>query len=166
MPRTLSLANTLLSLRGRMAITDEAGGLAYEARGEFALWSPTWRIEAAGREVAQVRRRLLSWRPTWEVDGELGPFLIQRKLLSWTRQYRVLGGPADGAALKGSFFDYSFELAQHGRLLARAQGQVLTLRDRHTIEVLAGDERLVVIAMVVLQLDRREASSSQAGNVD
>lgn len=165
MTRVLSMANKLLSLRGRLEVSDDAGALAYEARGEWAWLSPTWRLYQGPREFATVRRRLLAWSPTWEVGGELGDFLLRRRWWSWTRQYHVLGGPHDGALLKGSFFDYSFELTQGGTLLARAQGKLLTLRDRHQIEVLGGDERLVIIAMVVMQLERRdEASAAHSGS--
>ena len=41
MPRQLILSPALLSLRGRVAITDGAQQPRYEARGEFALLTPT-----------------------------------------------------------------------------------------------------------------------------
>jgi len=157
MPRLLSIANKLLSLRGRMEIADGHGNLAYEARGEFALLSPTWRITGDGREVAQVRRKLLAWVPTWVVRGELGEFEVKRKFFSWTRQYHAAGGELDGAIIRGNLFDLRFEVRRGQETIARATGKILTLRDRHDIEVLGEPELFVVVAMVILHLDRRDA---------
>ncbi|MEK8051237.1 hypothetical protein AACH10_13385 [Ideonella sp. DXS22W] len=155
MPRQLSIANKLLSLRGRMEIADGQGNQAYEARGEFSLLSPTWRITGEGREVAQVRRKIFAWVPTWVVCGELGEFKVKRKLLSWTRQYYAVGGELDGAIIKGNLFDLRFEVQLGEETIARATGRILTLRGRHNIEVIGQPELFVVIAMVILHLDRR-----------
>lgn len=156
MPRLLSIANKLLSLRGRMEIADGHGNQAYEARGEFALLSPTWRITGEGKEVAQVRRKLLAWVPTWVIRGELGEFKVKRKLLSWTRQYYAVGGELDGAIIRGNLFDLRFEVCLGQEAIARATGRILTLSDRHDIEVLGEPELFVVVAMVILHLDRRD----------
>lgn len=139
-----------------MEIADGHGNQSYEARGELSLLSPTWRITGEGREVAQVRRKLLAWVPTWDVCGELGEFKVKRKLLSWTRQYYAVGGELDGATIKGNIFDLRFEVKQGEEIIARATGRILTLRDRHNIEVIGQPELFVVIAMVILHLDRRD----------
>jgi uncharacterized protein YxjI len=160
MPKILSIANTLLSVRGRMQITDERGSSIYEAKGELALLSPTWRISRSEQEVATVRRKILSWPPTWMVHCGLDDFLIKRKLLSWTRQYYARGGPYDGALIKGSLWDMSFEVLHGVNTVAVATAKILSLRDRHNIEIFGKEERdelFVVVAMVVLHLDRREA---------
>lgn len=156
MPRHLSIANKLLSLHGRMEIADSQGNKAYEARGEFARVSPTWRITGEGKELAQVRRKLLAWAPTWVVRGELGEFKVKRKYLSWTRQYHAVGGEIDGAIIKGNLFDLRFEIRLGQEIIARATGRILTLRDHHEIEVLGKPELFVVVAMVILHLDRRD----------
>jgi uncharacterized protein YxjI len=158
-PRTLSISNQLLSIRGRMQITDQSGQPVYEARGSFALIRPTWRISKASREVATVRRQIVSWTSTWKIQSELGNFSIRRKLLSWRPQYKTRGGPFDGAVLKANIWDLKFTVSYRESLMARAAGSLLTLRDRQTIEVLLdGDapELFVVIVMVALHLDHRD----------
>jgi len=157
MSRVLSIANKLLSLRGRMEIADEQGAPAYEAQGEFALFSPTWRISRNDQEVATVRRKIFAWVPTWVIECGAESFLIKRKLLSWTRQYHAVGGTYDGAVVKGNIWDLSFRVSRASATLATASGKILTLRDRHNVEIFGEGELFVVIAMVVLQLDRRDA---------
>jgi uncharacterized protein YxjI len=157
MTRVLSIANKLLSLRGRMDVTDEHGSLAYEAKGELALIVPTWRINRDEKEVATVRRKIFSWAPTWIVQCGSEEFQIKRKLLSWTRQYYAVGGSYDGTIVKGNIWDLSFRVFRNQDTIATATGKILTLRDRHNIEIVGEGELFVVIAMVVLQLDRRDA---------
>lgn len=162
MPQLLSVANKLLSLRGAITLTDENEQSLFEARGEFALFTPTWRLYKGATELASIRKRIWAWAPTWDIESVLGSFVIKRKLWAWSRQYRVIGGGFDGAFIKGSFFDFSAEVVVGGKLIAKAQGKILTLRDRHIVELLDQVEDSVLftaIAMVVMQLDRKAAAA-------
>jgi uncharacterized protein YxjI len=165
MPKFLSVANKLLSLRGAIRITDENDSLAYEAKGEFALFAPTWTFFQGDFQVATVRRRIFAWRQSWEVNGVLGEFLIKRKILSFTRQMYVEGGPYEGATISGNIFDQRFSVAKaDGTVLGKAAGKILTFRDRHNVELLsqaADDVTFTVIAMVVLQLARKRDESTE-----
>jgi uncharacterized protein YxjI len=161
-PRTLTITNRLLSIRGRMEIVDASGQPAYEAHGSFALLRPTWRISKGSREVASIRRKILSFTSTWKVKGELGTFMIRRKLFAWRHRYKTIGGSFDGATLNSNIWDLKFVISYRDAVLARASGTLLTLRDRQTIEVLQeGDaaELFTVIAMVALHLDHRDEKS-------
>lgn len=160
MSRLLSITNKLFSLRGRMEILDDQGNQAYEARGELSFLSPTWKIKSAGSEKAQIRKKILSLVPTWVVNGDLGEFIVKRKVFSWTRQYYTVGGKLDGAVVKGSVFDLGFEIRFGSECLARASGKLLSLRDRHTIEVIGEPELFVVVAMVILLMDRKDKRDS------
>lgn len=163
MPQVLSIANKLLSLRGAIRITDENDHLAYEAKGEFALFSPTWTIYRGDAVVATARRRIFALRHTWELDGQLGAFLIKKKILSITRKMYVEGGPYDGATILGNIFDLQFSVEKaDGSVLAKAAGKILTLRDRHNVQLMDQDESdnlFTVIGMVVLQLARKSEES-------
>jgi uncharacterized protein YxjI len=158
-PRTLTITNRLLSIRGRMAIVDDSGQTAYEAHGSFALLRPTWRISKGSREVASIRRKIVSFTSTWKIKGELGTFVIRRKLFAWRHRYKAIGGPFDGATLNSNIWDLQFVIRYRDAVLAHASGTLLTLRDRQTIHVaLEGDaaELFTVIAMVALHLDHRD----------
>lgn len=156
MPRILSVTNKLLSLRGAIEITDADGIVAYRAQGSLALVSPTWRIFRGDTEVATVRKRIFALSPTWDFEGELGALTVRRKILSFVRRYRASGGALDGAIVSGNLFDLHFEVSHAGETLAKASGRILSIRDRHEIEVLADPELFVVFAMLVVQLDRRD----------
>lgn len=157
-PRTLTVANKLLSLRGEISIGDAGGAPAYIAKGQFAFF-PAWRVYKDASEVARIRRKVFAIRPTWVVNTGGEDFQIRRKLFAFRRRYYAVGGAYDGATLTGNLFDLSFEVKQDERSLARASGRILTLRDTHSVQVLAStpeDELFVVAAMLVLQLERRD----------
>lgn len=166
MSRILSVANKLLSLRGAVEITDAEGRLAYRAAGSFALLSPTWRIYRENVEVGSVRKRIFAFAPTWDFKGELGTFKVKRKVFSFVRRYYAVGGAAHGASVTGNLFDLRFNVSREGRTLAKATGRILTIRDRHQVEVLGEPELFVVFAMLVLQIDRRDRRRKEAFNED
>jgi uncharacterized protein YxjI len=166
MPKVLNVANKLLSLRGAITLTDEHDQPVFEAKGEFAFLSPTWRLYKGSTQVASICKRIWAWSRTWDIESVLGDFVIKRKLWSWTPQFRVIGGSLDGAVISGSLFDLNAEILVQGKLIAQAQGKILTLRDRHTVELLDQSDEAVLftaIAMVVMQLDRKASAAESSG---
>lgn len=162
MTRALSVARKWLSLKGEIEFTDDKGQAAYQAVGEFPALVPTWTLTRGGEVVARVRRKPWAWSPTWDIEGELGAFRIQRKALSWTRHYCAVGGALDGALITGSFSDLQFEVRRGTQMLARANGELLSLRDRHHVEVLGEHELFVTIAMLVILLDQSHGTVAAA----
>ncbi|GGA81993.1 hypothetical protein GCM10011521_20450 [Arenimonas soli] len=162
MTRALSVARKWLSLKGEIHFTDDGGQPAYQATGEFPDLVPTWTLTRGDEVAARVRRKPWAWSPTWDVEGELGGFRIQRRALSWTRQYCAVGGVLDGALITGSFSDLRFEVRHGTQMLARANGEPLSLRDRHHVEVLGEHELFVVIAMLVILLDQSHGTAAAA----
>lgn len=57
----------------------------------------------------------------------------------------------------------SFAIRHKGSTLARAAGKLLSLRDRHRVEIAGVGEEFVVVAMVVVQIDR-QADSARSGS--
>ena len=160
MTRTLSVSRKWFSLKGEVHFTDDQGAPAYHAVGEFGPLVPTWTLTRHGEVVARVRKKPWSWSPVWDVEGELGSFQIHRKRLSWTRQYRAVGGPLDGATAVGSLSDLKLEIKRGDEVLARASGELLSLQDRHRVEILGGPEPFVAITLLVLLMDRAQESAS------
>lgn len=161
MAQVLTITNKLFSLRGSMSINDAAGKPLYGAQGEFAFFAPKWRIYQSEQEVASIQRELFAWSPRWQVGGSLGAFQIKRKLWSWVRRYQIVGGPFDGAEIRGNIWDLKFQITHDKALLAHAVGKILTLRDTHSIEVTNDDPKatlVTVIAMVTVLMDRQRSA--------
>lgn len=80
------------------------------------------------------------------MDGDLGEFSIQRRWALFRRRYRISGGPFHGVALAG-------------RLLLKTRGFILTLRDRHEVEVYETSQAgtlFGITTLVALLADRRD----------
>ncbi|RUO62085.1 hypothetical protein [Pseudidiomarina insulisalsae] len=159
MSKTLVFADKLLSLRGQIDITEQEGQLSYQARGDFSLFRTRWRVFREGHEVAMIRRKLFSLSPTYHISGQLGEMVLTRKFLALNRQYTVAGGSYDGATFTGNLFDLAFQIEHQGRPLAQAREKLISMRDKHRLEVLsddADDELFTVIVMVVMQMEKRD----------
>jgi uncharacterized protein YxjI len=145
-----------LSVRGAIEVADQDGDMAYHGKGELALFSARWRVYRGDSLVGSIRRRVFAWTSTWDIDGDLGNFVIKRKLFSLSRKYYAIGGSLDGATITGNLWDFRFRVSRGEETLARAARRILSIRDRIDVEVTAEPELFVVFAMLVLQLDRRD----------
>ncbi|RUO46762.1 LURP-one-related/scramblase family protein [Pseudidiomarina donghaiensis] len=160
MARTLTFATRIVSLLGRIDITDSSSEqLAYYAKGEFALLKRRWRIyDHNDQELMQIHHKRLAIRPTFAVSGQLGPMTLQRKFFSLKREYWVTGGPYEGAVFKGNLLDLAFTITRNNQLLAKASEKLLSIRDTHNVEVLTDshdDELFTVLAVVAMQLEKK-----------
>ena len=167
MTRHLTLSNALLSLRGRIHINDGEGQPRYEARGEFAFLTPTWRLMQGDRLLGTLRRKVLSWRPHYQVmlDGE--QFAIVGKLFSFRRHFTVRGGRWDGVVISGNLLDMRFSVSHDTQPLADAQGRWLSLRDTHQVQIHSNDEadeRFVAMCLVLVMLEKDNDSRNALGS--
>ncbi|MFL6708544.1 MAG: hypothetical protein ACJ8HI_10085 [Massilia sp.] len=162
-PRVLSITEKLLSWPGRLTVTDGDGQPLYECLSNWNFLLPSWTLRQAGNDLAVCRCKFLSFGRTWVVQTSQERYQLTRPLWSWRRRVLVEGGAFDGAELSGNVWDLSFKLTYHNRILARARGKILTLRDRHQIEVLdpsAEAELLTVIMMAQVLIEKRSEQSA------
>lgn len=165
MSRQLNISNKIFSLRDRMLVSDASGRIVYEAAGDFTLFRSTWRVYRSGAQVAVIKHKLFSLSSTWLVSGSLGEFKIRRKILSFTRSYKVIGGLFDGALISGSLLGFTFEVSHSGTTIASSHEKFLSLRDNYSIDILSensDDELLTVISLVALRLDKANEQKAEA----
>ena len=162
-PSTLHITEKLLSVLGKLRIADDSGKVLYECASQWAWIGQSWVLTRDQRQEAFCRRKLWALTPTWTVQAGDERFILRRHLWSLRRRVSVHGGRFDGAELTGNLFDLKFSLTWQGRTLARARGKLLSLRDRHDIDVLdPAAELLTVILMANLMIDRRTEQGHQA----
>ena len=70
--------------------------------------------------------------------------------------------------MTGNWRDLDFEIKENETLIAKARGEIFTLRDRHVVDVFgtaADDELFIAICMTTLQINRaRESQQHNHGN--
>ncbi|HEX7687264.1 MAG TPA: hypothetical protein VF453_06140 [Burkholderiaceae bacterium] len=166
MPRILTVDRKLFSWwRQVHRVLDERGEPLYEMTWRWGWPTRTWVVSRGGRPVAAMRRKLLAFAPTWIVEAAGARFLWRRKLLALRRRTQAIGGPFDGAELTGSLLGLSFRLERGGRLVARARERILTLRERHDVELLddtPDGELLAALAMFNLLLQKEAEQEERA----
>lgn len=163
MARILVLKNKLRALLGQIDVFNEGGKLAYQALSEWRWTKARWRLIRGERELAILERPWFAWTSHWQVSGALGDMGIERKQWSMKRHYTVKGGPYDGTVISGNLWDQSFVIHSPAGTLARASNALVSLRDRHQVEILDEHaELLCVLAMVAIKADRNSEAAMAA----
>jgi uncharacterized protein YxjI len=150
-------------------ITDEHGravlrvdGKALSVRDRLVL------RDLDGREVAEVRRKLVAMRPTYEIEiGGEEAARVRRKLFTpFVDRYTVdIPGP-DDLELVGDLFEHDFTVRRGGDVVATVSKAFFTMRDTYAVDVAAGEDELLILASVLaldLAEDRERRERDQKG---
>lgn len=139
-------------------ITDEHGrpvlrvdGKALSLRERLVLRDPD------GREVAEVRRRLVSMRPTYEISigGEEAARVRKKLFTPFVDRYTVdIPGP-DDLELIGDLFEHEYTVRRGGDVVATISKAFFTMRDTYAVDIAAGEDTVLILASV-LALDLAE----------
>lgn len=137
-------------------ITDEHGRPVLHVDGK-ALRERLVLRDLDGREVAEVRRRLVSMRPTYEVSigGEEAARIRKRLFTPFVDRYTVdIPGP-DDLELVGDLFEHDYTVRRGGQVVATVSKAYFTMRDTYAVDIAPGQDDLLILASV-LALDLAE----------
>jgi uncharacterized protein YxjI len=139
-------------------ITDEHGrvvlrvdGKALSLRERLVLRDPD------GREVAEVRRKMVSMRPTYEIEiGGREAAQVRKKLFTpFVDRYTVdIPGP-DDLEMVGDLFDHDYTVRRGGAVVATVSKAFFTMRDTYAVDIAPGEDDLLVLT-AVLAMDLAE----------
>ena len=139
-------------------ITDEFGRLVLRVDGKvLSLRDRLVLRDPAGREVAQVRRKLTSFRPTYEVivGGQEAAKVRKRFFTPFGDRFTIdVPGP-DDLEMAGDLFDHEYVVRRGGQVVATVSKRWFSARDTYAVEVAPGEDDLLVLASV-LALDLAE----------
>jgi uncharacterized protein YxjI len=114
--------------------------------------------DPAGREVAEVKRKLVALRPTYEIEiGGRDAATVRKKLFTpFVDRYTVdIPGP-DDLELVGDLFDHDFTVRRDGTVVATVSKAYFTVRDTYGVDIAGGeDELLILTAVLALDLAQR-----------
>lgn len=134
-------------------ITDEHGATVLRVDGK-AFRDRLVLRDPAGREVAEVKRKLVALRPTYEIEiGGRDAATVRKKLFTpFVDRYTVdIPGP-DDLDLVGDLFDHDFTVRRDGTVVATVSKAFFTVRDTYGVDIAAGEDGLLILA-AVLALD-------------
>ena len=144
-------------------ITDEHGrpvlhvdGKVLSLRNRLVLRDPE------GREVAQVRRKLVAMRPTYQilVGGEQAAEVRKHLFTPFRDRFTIdLPGP-DDLEMTGDLLDHEFTIRRGGQTVATVSKRWFSMRDTYAVDVAPGQDDLLILASV-LALDLAEDQERQ-----
>ena len=158
----LYVRQKLLSLRGRFAVTDEAGNPVYQVEGSFLRIPKQFTItDREGRERARVWKQPISWLARFhlEIDG-VQVATIQQKWSFFRHRYEVIG---PGLSVQGNLWDMTFAITQGGHEVGRVDKKWMAVRDRYAIQIADPRNELLVLGLV-LAIDYVKASQRAAAS--
>jgi uncharacterized protein YxjI len=139
-------------------ITDESGRPVLHVDGKvFSLHNRLVLRDPAGREVAQVHRRLAALRPTFEISigGEEVAQIRKRMFTPFRDRFTIdIPGPED-FEMQGDLFDHEFTIRRGDETVATVSKRWFSMRDTYAVEVAPGQNDLLILASV-LALDLAE----------
>ena len=130
----LRVDGKVLTLRDRLVLRDPAGREVAEVQRKLIALRPSYEITVGGREVAEVRKHFFTpFRDRFTID---------------------IPGP-DDLEMTGNLLDHEFTIRRGGRTAATVSKRWFTLRDTYGVEIAEGEDELLILASV-LALDLAE----------
>ncbi len=139
-------------------ITDEQGRPVLHVDGKvMSLHDRLVLRDPAGREVAQVHRKLVALRPTYEVSvgGQEAAEIRKRFFTPFGDRFTIdVPGP-DDLEMAGNLFDHEFTIRRGDQTVATVSKRWFSVRDTYAVDVAPGQDDLLILASV-LALDLAE----------
>jgi uncharacterized protein YxjI len=139
-------------------ITDDQGRPVLHVDGKvLTLHDRLVLRDPEGREVAQVRRKLVAMRPTYQISvgGEQAAEVRKQLFTPFHDRFTIdVPGP-DDLEMEGDLLDHEFTIRRGGQTVATVSKRWFSMRDTYAVDVAPGQDDLLVLASV-LALDLAE----------
>jgi uncharacterized protein YxjI len=139
-------------------ITDEQGRPVLHVDGKvLTLHDRLVLREPAGREVAQVHRKLVALRPTYQISvaGQKVAEVRKHLFTPFVDRFTIdIPGP-DDLEMTGDLFDHEYTIRRGEQTVATVSKRWFSVRDTYAVDVASGQDDLLILASV-LALDLAE----------
>jgi uncharacterized protein YxjI len=142
-------------------ITNESGELVLRVEGKImSLHQRLILRDPAGREVAQIHRKLVAFRPTYEITiGGKNVAEVRQHLFMPFHERLTIDLPGAGdMEISGDLFSHEFTIQRDGQTAATISKRWLSLTASYAVDVAPGENDLLILATVLaldLALDRQ-----------
>lgn len=134
-------------------IRDEEGRDCYLVDGKvFTLGDKLSLQDMAGNELAFISQRLLAWGPTYEIHrpGEQATVVKKELFTFFHCKFEVDGPGEQDYEAAGDFIDHEYEISSADGLVATVSKRWFTWTDCYGIEVAAGEDPVLLLAVAVV----------------
>ena len=133
-------------------ITDEAGQPVLHVDGKvLSLHNRLILHDPAGREVAQVHRKLAALRPTYEItiDGKDVAEVRKHLFTAFGERFTIDVHGAGDMEIDGDLLSHEFTIARDGQTVATISKRWLTITASYAVQVAPGEDDLLILASVL-----------------
>jgi uncharacterized protein YxjI len=133
-------------------ITDESGEPVLQVDGKImSLHQRLILRNPAGREVAQVHRKLAAFRPTYEVtiDGRNVAEVRQHLFSAFHERLTIDLPDAGDMEIRGDLLSHEFTIQRNGKTAATISKRWLSLTASYAVDIAPGEDDLVILASVL-----------------
>jgi uncharacterized protein YxjI len=133
-------------------ITDEAGRPVLHVDGKvLSLHSRLIIRDPAGREAAQVHRKLVALRPTYEVtiDGHDAAEVRKHLFTPFGDRFTIDVPGERPMEMSGDLFSHEFTIDRDGQAAATVSKRWLSLSDTYAVDVAPGENDLLILGSVL-----------------
>ena len=134
-------------------IEDDAGERVFRVDGKALRVRKTLKLEDLdGNEICKIQERKLRVRDTMEIEAPDGTRmgLIQKALVTPLRErfeVEVPGQPE--LKVRGNILDHEYRIKREGDKIAEVSKKWLRARDTYGIEIEAGQDEILILAIAV-----------------
>jgi uncharacterized protein YxjI len=133
-------------------ITDQAGQPVLHVDGKvLSLHHRLILQDPAGREVAQVHRKLAALRPAYEItiDGKDVAEVRRHLFTPFGQRFSIDVHGAGGMEINGDLFSHEFTIGRGGQIVATISKRWLAMTASYAVEIAPGEDDLLILASVL-----------------
>jgi uncharacterized protein YxjI len=142
----------LISLGDDFTIEDAEGNPAFEVDGKVLTLRDTFELkDRRGNVVATIRGKLISIRTKMDVlrDGDVVATVTKALFAPLRQNFKVDVAGGKDLSIDGSILDHEYTLRRGDDTVAQVSKRWFTLRDTYGIDVAAGEDDALILAIAV-----------------
>ena len=133
-------------------IADETGQVVLHVDGKImSLHNRLILHDLAGREIAQVSRRLVALRPTYEItiDGKQVAEVRKHLFTPFHEQFTIAVPGGRDMELDGDLLSHEFTIQRDAQTVATISKRWLTVTTSYAVQVVPGEDDVLILSSVL-----------------
>lgn len=150
-PDRYKMRENLISIGDDFWIETEHGRRAFFVNGKALRVRDTLEFQdMQGRTLCQIQGRMMRVRDTMVIERPQGNITVKKALITPLRDRYVADMPGSGEIeIQGNIVSHEYRMERNGRQVAEVSKKWIRLADTYTVEVAAGEDDIVILAIAV-----------------
>jgi uncharacterized protein YxjI len=142
----------MVSIGNDYWVENEQAEKVFEIDGKIGLRKNFIFKDVHGKKLAKIQKALLTVKETMEIEGPDGEKLaaVKKDLFTPLKEHFVVNlntGP--DLEIHGNILDHEYTIEKAGSKIAQVSKKLLHLRDSYSISIEAGQDEVIILAVVV-----------------